>query len=242
MSYFRTDNQFIYLDAPYAEFYIPKTYFDGSKFAEDHGSTIQTLGLFNVGFFKDGELQEMKIFNAPTMLNLFVNDSEEREVKLPGFKDELTPCKVIKYQKGHKITDAGVIEDAANVESFLDLIIKGKIPHTIPYSQVLKIWMKNLELNSAHLGVPSVIEELILSVTYRDKDDPSKKFSRIIGSKPNTSEFAYATNNFRQVCQYTSTFAGLTFEDIDSMISTSLNRTRNHGEETPSPLENLLKL
>lgn len=241
MSYFKTDNQYLYLEAPYAEFYIPKVYFDGGRYAEDRGSIIETLGLFHVGIFKNGELQEMKIFNAPTMLNLFVNDSEERDVKLPGNNDGLTPCKVIKYNKGHKITDAGVIQDASNVESFLDLIIKGKIPNNIPYNETLNIWRRNQELNGAHLGVPSVILELILSVTYRDKDDPGRKFSRVIGANPETSPFAYVTNNFRQVCQYTSTFAGLTFEDIDSMISTSLNRTRNHGEEAYSPLESLLK-
>lgn len=241
MSYFKSDNQYLYLESPYAEFYIPKVYFDGGKFAEDRGSIIETLGLFYVGIFKDGELSEMKIFNVPTMMNLFVNDSEERDVKLPGENNDLTPCKVIKYSKGNKITNAGVIEDASNVESFLDLIIKGKIPSNIPYNETLNIWRKNQELNSAHLGVPSVILELILSVTYRDKNDPGRKFSRVIGEHPETSQYAYVTSNFRQVCQYTSTFAGLTFEDIDSMITTSLNRTRNKGEEAYSPLESLLK-
>ena len=52
MAYFKSDNKYIYLDAPYAEFYIPLYYFDSSgDMAIDMGDMIKGLGLFEVGFF-----------------------------------------------------------------------------------------------------------------------------------------------------------------------------------------------
>ena len=56
------------------------------------------------------------------------------------------------------------------------------------------------------------------------------------------SQFDYQTASIRQICQYTSTFTALTFEDIDSMITTSLNRSRNKGNEVDSPIERIIKM
>lgn len=241
-NYFRSDGSYIYLEADSAEFYIPKSYFETTGgFAEDKGDIIQVLGIFDVGIFKDGKLLEMKVLNIPTWIDIFAIDSEDRNVSLPSVNEPVL-CKVLKYQKGHKIMNAGVVEDSSNVESFLNFIMKGKIPPIVPYEKALQIWMKNQSLNSANLGVPSVIEELVLSVSYRYKKDPGKKFSHVIGKDLNVSQYDYIMNNIRQICQYTSTFTALTFEDIDSMITTSLNRTRTKGEEAFSPLEDLIKL
>lgn len=242
MAYFKSDGKFIYLEAEYAEFYIPKYYFDvTSKFAEDAGNIVKALGVFDVGIFESGKLKEMKVLNLPTWIDFFVIDYEERDVQLPN-DSEITPCKVLKYSKGHKMMNSGVIEDSSNVESYLDFVVKGKVPSIVPYEKSLQIWRKNQALNSANLGVPSVIEELILSVSYRDKTNPGTKFAHVIGKDLNVSQYDYVMNNIRQICQYTSTFTALTFEDLDAMVTTSLNRTRSHGEEAMSPIEDLLKL
>lgn len=242
MLYFKSDGQFIYLEASHAEFYIPKYYFENSSnFAIDLGNIVKSIGVFDVGFFENGTLKEMKVFNVPTWIDLFVNNAEDRDVQLPG-DSEITPCKVLIYDKGHKVTNSGIIEDSSNAEAYLNFVTKGKVPAIVPYEKSLRIWRKNQELNSVNLGVPSVIEELILSVAYRDKNNPSQKFSHVIGKDLNVSQYDYIMNNIRQICQYTSTFTALTFEDQDAMITTSLNRTRNHGEEAYSPIEDLLKL
>ena len=183
----------------------------------------------------------MKVLNLPTWIDFFVIDSEDRDVALPN-DNTTTPCKVLKYSKNHKIMNSSVIEDSSNVESYLDFVTKGKVPAIVPYEDSLKIWRKNQALNSANLGVPSVIEELILSVSYRDKNNPGTKFSHVIGKDLNISQYDYIMNNIRQICQYTSTFTAITFEDFDAMVTTSLNRTRTNGAEAFSPIEDLLKL
>lgn len=243
MNYFKSDQKFIYLERSYCEFYIPISYFEGTAgFAEDQGQTIKVMGIFNIGFFENGELTEMKVMNLPTWLNIFVYDSENRLVKLPGESEDV-PCKVLKYFKGQRIMDSSIIEDSSNVELYLKFVTQGKIPASIPYDKSLTLWRKNQSLNAVKLGVPSVIEELILSAAYRDINDPSRKFAHVIGEDPdNVSQYDYKMASIRQICQYTSTFTAITFEDIDSMITTSLNRARNKTPEAESPIEKIIKM
>lgn len=241
MDYFRSDGQFIFLERGYAEFYIPQSYFEG-KFAEDQGSAIKVMGIFNVGFFENDKLTKMKIINLPTWIHLFLYDHETRKVELPG-EPVAVPCRVLKYFKGNKIMSSAVIEDSSNAELFLKFITQGKLPPSIPYDKVLDVWRKNQSLNGINLGVPSVIEELILSAAYRDKNNPSSKFAHVIGKDPKgVSQYDYKMASIRQICQYTSTFSAITFEDIDSMITSSLNRTRDKTPEMQSPLEEIIKM
>ena len=104
MDYFRSDGQFIYLNKPYAEFYIPQSYFE-SKFAEDQGTSIKVMGIFNVGFFENDKLAAIKVINLPTWIHIFLYDYDNRKVELPG-ESEPVPCRVIKYFKDNKIMNS----------------------------------------------------------------------------------------------------------------------------------------
>ena len=181
------------------------------------------------------------MLNLPTWINLFVYESNVRRLKLQGDTEEID-YRVITYYKDMKIMTSKLVKDGDNVEGYLDFIMKGKIPNNIKYSDALRIWMKTQKMNGASLGVPSAELEMILSVYYRYKNDPTKKFSTVIGSDKSVSEYDYVMKNTRQICQYTSTYAGITFEDIDSMITTSINRTKRKEKELDAPTESILKL
>lgn len=236
---FRSDGSYIYLKAPYAEFYIPMYYFDTTRrFAEDLNDRIQCLGLFNVGIFKDGKLVEMKTLNLPTMIQVFVYDSEIREVTLSN--GETMQCRVIKYLKDAKVMQSGLFDDSGYATEFLKYITGGNLPSIIPYSKANEIWYKNQSLNGVNFGVSSLYLELVLSVMFRNPNDMSQKFAKI-ASNPGVSDYAYENASIRQVCQYNSTFTALTFEDIDSMITTSLNKSRDKVKEQESPVEQIIK-
>lgn len=242
MSYFRSDQKFIYLDAPYCEFYIPMNYFDNGKFAEDLGKIIKTIGIFNVKVFSENKEIFNDLLKIPTTIEIFVNDFEIRTIDLPGYNEPVL-CKVLKYVNGSKIMPSFIIEDSENAKKFLEFILSAKLPSIIPYNESLNLWRKNLELNNTHLSVPSVILELILSGAYRYKKDPTIKFSKIIGqNNTNVTEYDYIMCNIRQICQFTSTFTALTFEDMDTMITSSINRTLNHKKEMPTPVEEIIKM
>lgn len=244
MGHFRSDNKDIYLLSPYAEFYIPLDYFSGNvqSFAEDRGQTMHVFGVFNVAFFDESnKLIEMRLMNLPTWIDINVNESTTGDVKLLG---DTTPtrCKILKYMKGAKIMPSTVIKDSSNAETFLSLVTKGSIPHAVPYNKAKTIWQKNLDLNDAHLGVPSVILELILSASYRYAKNPILKFAYAYGDNPSLTMYDYVMNSVRQICQNTSTYTAITFEDIDSMMIASVNRTTHKKTELQSPVEELLKL
>ena len=116
----------------------------------------------------------------------------------------------------------------------------GNLPNLIPYSKALEVWRKNQELNNVHFGVSSCYLEVILSAMYRNPNDLSQKFAKIASDK-GVSDYDYATASIRQICQYNSTFSALTFEDMDSMITTSLNKSRENVKEVESPLEQIIK-
>ena len=240
--YFKSDGKFIYLTSEMCEFYIPMDFFSNTKYAEDNGDYIKTIGLFGVSFFSNGKVIEKRTMNLPTWIQVYVYDSEVRNVILPG-EDKEIQCRVLIYNKGNKVMNANVIKDSANAETYLQLICSGKIPHSVPYNKSAQIWKKNQAMNGVKLGVPAVTEELILSVAYRNKNNPGEKFCKVIG-KDNTKAtmFDYKMANIRQICQYTSTFTALWFEDFDSMVTTSLNRAKEKKPETESPLEEIIKM
>lgn len=240
-AYFESDGKYISPKCEKVEFYIPKSYFDTSnRFAENYGDIIKAIGIFDIGVFDRGNLKEMKVLNLPTWIDFFVVHMEERDVDLPS--DGLTPCVILTYLKGQKIMNDSIVQDTDNVAAYLAFITKGKVPSIVPYDKSIDIWRKNQSMNNGNFGVRPEIEELILGTSYRWKENPNIKFSHVIGKDLKVSQYDYVMNNLRQICQYTSTFNGLTFEDMDTMITTSLNRTRNKGEEVYSPVEVLLKL
>lgn len=242
MNHFREDERYIYLLDDYMEFYIPSEFFSATKrYAEECNGYINTFGLINVGIFQQGKLQEIKLMNNPYTVKIYVYDSEDRMVNLPGDGD--THCKVLKFLKGHKIMDALIVKDSINATNYLDKICSAKIPKSVPYDRALAVWHKNQDISGANFGIRPEVEEVVLALTYRQKGNLSEKFAKKWGAgEKNVTAFDYDVADIRKICQYASTFSAITFEDIDSMITTSINRTRNGTSEAYSPLEETIKM
>ena len=221
---FDSKNGSVVLKDTYCEFYIPMFYFDKNyNFAEDLGDKISTFGIFNVGIFNNGKLSYIDKLNIPGT--------------------GMTPCKVIKYYQGNELFNDTIVRDSENSQTYLRFITFGKLPKSIPYSKSPQVWTKNQQMNDVNFGVPPLIQEMILSVSYRYKYNSALKFAKVIG-KPNSnvSEYDYEMASIRSICQYSSTFSAITFEDMDSMITASINRLRDKKEESESPIEGLFKL
>jgi hypothetical protein len=153
---------------------------------------------------------------------------------------ETAQCKVVKYLKDAKIMKDAIFQDDEPVKAYLNYILSGKIPTLIPYSKQLRVWKKNQDLNGVNFGVSSIYLELVLSVVNRNPEKLSEKFSQAVGEN-GIGDYDYKYASVRQICQYNSTFTALTFEDIDSMITSSLNKSRNRVKERESPIEQIIK-
>jgi len=246
MGSFHSDDRFIYLDDDYMEFYIPKAYFDDSKTEErriavDYSDYIDTLGIFYCGLFdKNKKFKEFKILNQPYPIKVYAHRSEERLVNIAG-EQEPVMCKVLSFIKNDKVMDSLLVQDSVNALHFMNMLIEGKLPK-IPYDKLPSVWRKNQVMNKVNFGIRTELEEVIISLNYRNPNDLSQSFSIPYGSNLSVSPYDYKTINSRQICQYSSTYASLTFEDIDSMLTTSINRSRDKGTEHYSPIEDVIKM
>lgn len=237
---FKNDGTNIVLEDTTFEMYIPQSYFDKLGLAEDLGKVINLFGLVTVGIFKNGKFDHFDTWNVPMWHKYNVFESEMMDVDMPGLG--LERCKVIRYIKGQQICASNLIQDSVNAQLFLRQVTYGKVPTTIPYTSSIFVWRKNQKMSSVDFGVPSVIQEVVLACAYRYKKDPSFKFGAVLSKNPSLSEYAYEMAGIRRICQVNSTFTGITFEAFDDMVTTSINRAREHGVENESPLEMLFKL
>ena len=233
--------EFVMFNGEYMEAYIPLSFFK-SGLAENYGERINVLGLLNVREFdKNNKPLKLETLNFPSMVNIY--PTEVNEVKgitlIPGNPPD--DYLVAKFYKGDKFMDSAVKSDSTYVELFLNLLLRGKIPHSVPYTKVLNLWEKNLEINKVHLGVPNSILELIIREVYRNPEKPEEPFAKYIGKNfGGISEYCYGTANMRTICARNSTFAAMTFEDFDSMVKYTLNRSKYNKEATISPIEKII--
>ena len=238
---FRIDKtrNMIVLDVDYCEFYIPQSFFESTKgYATNYVNYINVFGIFLVGLFDNGTLSDIKTLNMPAFMDVKVYDSENMVISSDNGP---IPVLALKYVKNQDICSSLIRQDALTAETFLNLLISGSLPETLKYPDIINIWHKNTKLAGVNFGVASAMLETIISVVYRDKHDGSKKFSKVYG-KGGVSPYDYTESNIREICQQNSTFTSIIFEDIDSMITSSINRNRFGKPETESPIEKTLKM
>lgn len=240
----KVQNGMIHFTGDYMEFYIPEYYFQ-RNLAEELGGRLKVFGLFNVQLFdnKGKPTGKIETFTVPSLIIIEMDEIETRRMKLLGLPDEEDELyHVVKYNSGDPIMAVDFAQDSTNVELFLDLLTGGKIPRTIKYSDILKIWQENLRLNSVHLNVASNVLEAIITQLYRNPNTPEETFAMVAGKTATPNELGYRPANIREVCARNSTFSALTFEDFDQMMTASLNRNRYGKKEMSSPLEKIIKM
>lgn len=239
------NNKLIFTAVSYMEIYIPDKLFkkDMNEYA---GDVVNIFGIFNlrIGNSK-GEIDpssKLYTFNVPAMFTTKPSSSEIKEMEL--MKDTgLTKYHVLKYYLGDEVmTSVSIIKDISNVSKFIDLLLAGGLPRTIAYEDILKIFLKNMEINGQTGNVSAVIYSVIISELYRWKQDTSVPFRKIIGAGKNDNQYDYIPSNARNVCANNSTYSALTFEDADTMVVYSVNRKRQNKKQNKSPLEKIIEV
>ncbi len=236
------DNMFVFTGYE-LDLYIPQSYFD-TKMASYHGNVVNSFGVLHYKVRdKTGKILEKGFTNMPVPIAFQLSDIDTVDENILGTTDgEITRYNVIKYLNGQSICPNIISESSKHVEAFVKLILNGKLDPNIPYDKVIYIWLKNMEYGGKDLKVPLVILELIISKVYRYKKNPDKTFAKVIGKDPKTSPTAYTCFNARTIAAHNSTFSAMTFEDMDSMITTSLNSNNYNKTEEESPIEKIIKM
>ena len=222
------------------DIYVPIYYFD-SNYAEIIGSKVTSFGLLNCKIYdKDEKSLALEIIKLPTQIHMYPSDIYEATVALYPHQTE-SKYKVLRFYRNDPVMDNFTQCNKLNIEMFTKIFFAGKLDDSIPYDKIIEIWEKNMEVNNIRLNVPITILGIIVSQHYRDKNNPDKTFAKVIGKDPTVSPYDYRRVNIREICSK-NTFAALTFEDMDSMITTSLNINSKNKVQDVSPIEKIIKM
>lgn len=231
---------YIVLNCPYAEFYVPK-YFLQDGLAEDAGEYFKSFGLFYIRAFSSlDKPDEFEILNLPSTINFFPTDKENRKMTIEGHEDDFI---VLKFFKGDNITQSAITCSNGAPEDFLNTILRGRIPKNVPYKYVLEAFIKVFDMNKVSIPVPIFTLEMLISEVYRYKNNPSLKYGQVLSKEfnPKDKQISYRTANIRDICKANSSFAGISFENIDEMITSAINNNREKRIETKTPFEDVIK-
>lgn len=231
---------FFILNCCYAEFYISRKYLE-KDIAKEVGSSFKTLGLFYARTFSSMEKPDpFEIMNIPVPIILFPTEKETRKMTIEGVEDDYL---VLKFFKGDKIMNSSIQSVATDTEDFLNYMLAGVIPRNIPYDKILHAFLKNIDLSKVGIKLPIIVYEIIISEIYRYKGDPALKYGQYLSTNfdPKKLQIDYILANIRSICKSNSTFAGVSFENIDEMITSGINNNKYNRKETKSPVEDVLK-
>ena len=220
------------------EIYIPLEYFDKKAiFAIDIGTMVQTIGILYIQSFKGGTPSGIKLLNIPAHINLQQYDSEDTTIKISG---KTVPVRALKYMPDAFVMQQSIEQGREVAEMFLNYILMGKLPKTIGYDMLINLWWRNMEISGADFKVPSKIFEMILSMIYRSPNNTKRRFGEYYGRQSDPDPTSYKTGNVRSIVEGLSTFSGIIFEDINSMITAGVNSSIDGVEESISPLEKII--
>ena len=239
---FKKEGDDIIFVGKYMEIYIPEFYFE-KDIAELVGDHFKTFGLLNFRTFADidgTKPYKIRTFNLPVELYTYPSGGYEvKNLDLIGKGEE--KYYVAKYYNTDKLCSAKLVAAKMSFRSFLEILMAGKLPGTLPYNSVMDIWQKNFMLTDVNFDIPDVIKEIVLSQIYRSKKDINVPFAKVIGKDPKTNPYDYVTASPRQITKLSSTYSGIAFEDFNQMVASGINNTKTNKKEVPSPMEPILK-
>lgn len=221
----------------YLELYVPMQYFE-NNIASNKGSAIETLGLLYARETHNGEEGPLRFFNIPSVISVNIYDFSNDHIRLPNGRN--IEVMTLKYLKDQVVLHQTVTNGREVAESFLSMILNGKLPNTLDYTKIIDLWWKNLEISGVSFKVPSKIYEMIIATIYRSPKDTKERYGQYFGRQTNPSGFDYKTGDVRAVVKELSTFSGMVFEDIGTMISNGISNSLDGVEEAKSPLEKII--
>ena len=239
-------NNVFYLDEGRLELYSPSKYMERINYID--GEVAHVFGLLLYKFYPSATAKKpskVGVLNNPSMIMIYPTDTELKVTDgiWDGIYDDynMNEYAVFHIEAGRKLMDKNIIPKVDNVNVFMDALLGASLDNNIPYNYLSKIWIKNMFMNNCDLGIPAPTIDLVISSLCRYKHDKDKSFGSVYGKNPKISPVAYKFANTREVCAMNSVFTGLAFEDMNSMLDSSLNMTQQQKDQKISPLEQIIK-
>lgn len=234
----------VYFIGNLMEIYIPTEFFKIGM-ASYKGDKIETFGIFQFVVYTDenerdkhsGDVHTLKL---PMYINFQYEESFKAKDVLGKNKDDYT---VFTLRKGNIFLDTVDKEQSsATVKDFIFKLHAGKIPNSTLYTDVFKIYLDSIKLNSVNLENNAVIFETEIAELYRSKHDDTIPFRKAINKNPNISLTDYHAIGIKDLPNIKGTFQALMFENIRQSVLYSVLRTKTGVKDVETPLEDVAKL
>lgn len=221
-NYFTEEDLKIRLNTKRCEIYVPDAYIDSKLFNQD-GDIYDLLFMVKYRLIHaDGsDISKLPLydFHIPTMILTKPDEIKHEELDIYGSREKITT--LIYYKGGEIIYGRNIIKSSIMVERFVTLLINGKI--RVSYSKANDILNKVQKIHGIKLNIPQYVQHILLSEVFRSKKDLSIP-ARLIATASSKSDDEIVGLNMRENAAFTSTLAGVGFEDIKSMLTVADNR------------------
>lgn len=205
--------------------------------AEEVGSSFYIFGAVRSKhyFNKDDDRSKAKDASLYYPLKFYTKPDEVSQEKIDFGNGEEKYWVLTYYHDAVFMTTSEVIKDANNVSYLINLVMSGKMD-IVEYSKIPTMIQLCKHYNGVDFEVPAMYEEVIVADYYRGKNDVTKP-ARFEAANSNDPHYYARGVTEREKVSFTSTFAGVTFEDITTMLTMADNAKRENREEVISDIE-----
>ena len=235
-------NDSLIFNIPDATFilYVPDNYFNNEvkvPIAEIDGKYVSMIGICNWRIVRDnGTATPLKPFTLPTMF--LCKPYEIEKVKdLSLDNTEPSDYRLLKFRKGDEvISQTKVPQFIDNVEmEFKMSVLTGKIPTTIRYDELWKLYFESAKLNGFSYNASIQLFGILISGICRDSNDLSKMFKETDMKDMNK----YTPVNVTRVAKYISPYTAITSENWDEALRAAVLMKDKEITQS-SPLEKVV--
>lgn len=238
--YFVAKGSKIILDAPRCEIYVPDQYFD-AKLAVQDGEIFDLFFIAKYRIIHEGVEDVSKLplydFSIPTMLLTRPDEIKRMDMNLNGNNERFT---VFVYYRGAElIYNTDIVKNPTSVERFVTQWTEGKI--RLNYgSEVNDAVNKVQKIHDSKLNVHQSVQQIVSSAVYRSTADLSISARFVAKAEQDNSRIIRGIN-MRESSAFTSTLAGVGFEDVKSMLTVADNRDDRKNPEPMTMIEKVIK-
>ena len=232
----KTDDGKIVCIADEMRIYIPVEYFN-KETAIWFGDKVKTYGNFIVSFI-NGTTEKFFQFDISINVSVCFTEQLQGNFKLPGTSSEEAYFVLKNFKDEVFIESSSHVQSLDDAKAFMNSLNGGKIPTSIPYSEMVSRIEYNMEINNIGVPVPSIVLEVMVGEMARDEKDEFTPFRKIAGRSG--AEAGYTFCKLKELPNLNSVFAGVSFEDINKSIQQAVRLTIEDRPQKKQPIEDII--
>lgn len=234
--FLKEENGQILYDGVKLELFVPEEFFKNGL-AENAANSLNVFGALRAYHYinKDDNRSSAIKSTLCYPAKFYTVPDEITQEKIDIGKGE-QKYRVLTYYKNSVVFSVGeVIKNPDNVSALITMLTAGHLD-IIEYDKIPKMIQLVKYYNGVDFGTPAMYEEVMIADYYRDPEDVSKP-ARFYANKNNKTSFTSKGIGQREKAAFVSTFSGITFEDITTMVTMSDNAKRENRKEIVSDIE-----